>query len=444
MSMEVGGVTTESPVSTVTTEADSQICRDFLRNVCHRGRRCKFPHPAGVVVATKATASQSRNQTGGGGGADPLSFCHDFQNGQCARPSCRFLHCSVAEEREYRQSGVISAEALYDAIARGAELKLAPAEAPVCKDYARGDCARAAKCKYRHMSVEEIRAVLAGHAANSAGCNGTGGSVGSSDEPDSKRRHMGTVTEVSHRVFSGGAYSTSTSAIAAGATVPLVEYQIMENDNRILCRQLQELKKQVDVLKTTNEFLLDQNAQLRFSKPQPEPSPAGSAGATRVTTVSVPAVSLSTSMPAAAAAAPLAMAPISQPLAPGQTAQVVTVPGSMAAVPVSLARTPGTAAVAVSLASVSMQQPVAVASMSSIQTAEHPSSIQVAPLSTIQAAQSSLPSIQVATMSSIQPTQPPLQMNGPVACSISGAPVVSYPIVSQQLRPLHPSDLPAQ
>lgn len=57
---------------------DDNICRDFLRNVCRRGKRCKFKHP---------------EETDPGPPNKPvkidLTFCHDYQNGHCSRAMCR-------------------------------------------------------------------------------------------------------------------------------------------------------------------------------------------------------------------------------------------------------------------------------------------------------------------------------------------------------------------
>lgn len=68
---------------------DDNICRDFLRNVCRRGKRCKYRHPDDV---------EPGGGGGGTGGGGPqglmqfkadLTFCHDYQNGHCSRPLCR-------------------------------------------------------------------------------------------------------------------------------------------------------------------------------------------------------------------------------------------------------------------------------------------------------------------------------------------------------------------
>ena len=62
------------------------VCRDFLRNVCRRGERCKFSHPA----EKSDPSSEAKLQ-------DKMEFCHDYQNGRCSRSHCRFIHCMPGE-----------------------------------------------------------------------------------------------------------------------------------------------------------------------------------------------------------------------------------------------------------------------------------------------------------------------------------------------------------
>ncbi|PNJ44848.1 ZC3H10 isoform 2, partial [Pongo abelii] len=49
------------------------ICRDFLRNVCKRGKRCRYRHPDMSEVSNLGV---SKNE---------FIFCHDFQNKECSR-----------------------------------------------------------------------------------------------------------------------------------------------------------------------------------------------------------------------------------------------------------------------------------------------------------------------------------------------------------------------
>ena len=47
-------------------EKSGDICRDYLRNVCKRGKRCRYRHP-------------NPNEAQKMGRKQELTFCHDFQ-----------------------------------------------------------------------------------------------------------------------------------------------------------------------------------------------------------------------------------------------------------------------------------------------------------------------------------------------------------------------------
>ena len=70
----------------------SDICRDFLRNVCRRGKRCKYRHPGEPQSSECKKISE-------------YTFCHDYQNNGCNRPNCKFLHCTREEEDHARLTG---------------------------------------------------------------------------------------------------------------------------------------------------------------------------------------------------------------------------------------------------------------------------------------------------------------------------------------------------
>jgi len=72
------------------------VCRDFLRNVCVRGKRCRFLHSSSFP-SPKLSIPKRRVTT-------TLTFCHDFQNkGHCRRSNCQFVHCSKATANEYQK-----------------------------------------------------------------------------------------------------------------------------------------------------------------------------------------------------------------------------------------------------------------------------------------------------------------------------------------------------
>merc|ERR1719479_457367 len=53
----------------------------------------------------------------------------------------------------------------------------------------------------------------------------------------------------------------------------LADMDMIQQENMLLKSRVEELKKQVQELTTTNNFLLEQNAQLRLSVKGPQPQP---------------------------------------------------------------------------------------------------------------------------------------------------------------------------
>lgn len=117
------------------------VCRDYLRNVCRRGDRCRFLHPADptsarrdVIIASSSASHFYR----------PLVFCHDFQNATgCRRgSSCRFAHCSRDEEALYRRTGILPSHVQRKlALELAVTKSLLRGETPVCLDFIKaGGC----------------------------------------------------------------------------------------------------------------------------------------------------------------------------------------------------------------------------------------------------------------------------------------------------------------
>lgn len=159
---------------------NSDVCRDFLRNCCRRGANCRFSHPE--LSETKKCEIPL------------LTFCHDFQNRECRRPNCKFLHCSREDEELFKQTGKFPETVNYgfaaasqsstnggnqtnpvngnkfngpkkfnsnNANASNGNFVPAPnpgnfkeQEAPICKDFAKGDCFRGVKCKFKHVAPD--------------------------------------------------------------------------------------------------------------------------------------------------------------------------------------------------------------------------------------------------------------------------------------------------
>ncbi|XP_069826128.1 zinc finger CCCH domain-containing protein 10 [Dendropsophus ebraccatus] len=240
------------------------LCRDFLRNVCRRGKRCRFKHPDSSDVSDLGV---QKNE---------FVFCHDFQNKQCVRINCRFIHGTKEDEEHYKKTGELPAR-LRHKVAVG--LGLSPTdlankdEIPICRDFLKGDCQRGDRCKFRHLQRDydyqfeypcDIRAGALNTGLSSGGLPATtarsfehyGAHDGISETDFSSTYRFGDRFDdpvmKRRRVGYDGYYNASP-----------VEYRMLEEENVMLRRRIEELKKQVSILAATNEVLLDQNAQFR-------------------------------------------------------------------------------------------------------------------------------------------------------------------------------------
>ncbi|NWH81776.1 ZC3HA protein, partial [Piaya cayana] len=223
------------------------ICRDFLRNVCKRGKRCRFRHPD---ISEVTNLGVRKNE---------FIFCHDFQNKECVRLNCRFIHGTKEDEDCYKKTGELPPR-LRQKVAAGlglspADLPNSKEEVPICRDFLKGDCQRGAKCKFQHLQRDydyETR----GLAAREQGIVPAGRRYEPYDaiyddepEPVLKRRRVEGLHFESYDYGFGGARA--------------VEYRLLEEENILLRKRVEDLKKQVNNLMATNEVLLEQNAQFR-------------------------------------------------------------------------------------------------------------------------------------------------------------------------------------
>ena len=296
-----------SDTSETSEERIEDICRDFLRNVCKRGRRCKYRHPP---------ASEAREL----GKRHEFTFCHDFQNSGCRRANCRFIHCTREEEDYYKQTGQLPVR-LQQAAALGIgvlpnELPLLKGEVPICKDHLKGECKRGSRCKYRHISSTEYQSYEAPRtpvteanyvATTPAVTNGVYAATSYTEDfngfeydalapkrrkldatpavppppfnlsqppppiPDTTAQNHFTVTETNNNQYahpppaSNGAIVVPPPATYRILRTP-ADYRLLEEENVMLRRKVDELKKQVSDLAATNEVLLEQNARYRSNK----------------------------------------------------------------------------------------------------------------------------------------------------------------------------------
>ncbi|XP_014477188.1 PREDICTED: zinc finger CCCH domain-containing protein 10-like [Dinoponera quadriceps] len=406
-----------------TSESASRICRDFLRNVCHRGKRCKYLH------------ERSEDDP-----VEEYTFCHDFQNGMCNWPGCKFLHCTESEEKRFRATGELPPHVLN----RSKNGNTDKSDFPLCKDFIKGSCQRA-NCKFRHWKKEEPQHNMMSPSHHNASRpqhnfngttngNGTAGDVRRYEEdrnfhwqmedqhnnlvtnngynasshpadyigpPEPKRRIVSGETVVHFEASPLMGQHTTQPTVTSGYYYPVISNEaralVLEDENTFLRKKIEDLKKQVSDLTATNEFLLDQNAQLRMSGKR-----------TNVTAVTVPAVTITNTVPPSQAPTPQQM--VNAAVAAGT---LRTVAASVATVPVSIGTVAPVSMAAVSMAPVSMPPPIVTMAQQTISMSG---------------------SGPQATNQQPPNTQQPASL--PLAISAATAPLVSYPIMSQELRPV--------
>ncbi|XP_020282356.1 zinc finger CCCH domain-containing protein 10-like [Pseudomyrmex gracilis] len=414
--------------ATDVSDSPNRICRDFLRNVCHRGKRCKYLH------------ERSEDDP-----VEEYTFCHDFQNGMCNWPGCKFLHCTESEEKRFRATGELPPHVL----SRSKTGNNDKSEFTLCKDFIKGSCQRA-NCKFRHWKKEEPQHNIMSPSHHNASrpqhnFNGTSNGTGAGNDnrryEEDRNFHWQIEDQHNNLVTSNGGYNASSHPadymgppepkrrIVSGETVvhfeasPLVSQQhatqptvtpgyyypviprnearaiVLEDENALLRKKIEELKKQVSDLTATNEFLLDQNAQLRMSGKR----------TANVTAVTVPAVTITNTVPPSQAPTPQQM--VNAAVAAGT---LRTVTASVATVPVSIATVAPVSIAAVSMAPVSIPPPIVTMAQQTI---------SMSGSGPPQATNQQPPNTQ-------QPASLPLSISG------ATAPLVSYPIMTQELRPV--------
>ncbi|XP_006013834.1 zinc finger CCCH domain-containing protein 10 [Latimeria chalumnae] len=243
-------------ISSETSNGSDDICRDFLRNVCKRGKRCRFRHPD---ISEISDLGVKKNE---------FIFCHDFQNKECVRHNCKFIHSTKEDQEYYKKTGELPLH-LRQKVAAG--LGLSPADlahnkgdVPICRDYMKGECQRGAKCKFRHIqqTYEYDNTVIERVPLDP----GPPVSVRRYDRYEPYDGVYDTVRYdpyeplLKRRRIEGMRYETYEYG---HTTTRVMDYRYIEEENIMLRRRVEELKKQVSNLMAANEVLLDQNAQYR-------------------------------------------------------------------------------------------------------------------------------------------------------------------------------------
>jgi hypothetical protein len=239
-------------------EIPDDVCRDYMRNVCNRGQKCRFKHPdSGPEPKPEPTGLQ-----------DKVMFCHDFQNNRCARSNCKFIHCSKDAETEYLASGQSHTNRYLPPLVRdqiitkgvAADLPAVTGGVPVCKDFLKGKCVRRSRCKFRHLNPREYDMEMGNSgfppSQNLLQTFFEEGDIGERRGPMERKRRM-METGVGFEI----------------GPPPAQAFMMLQEENCQLKGRIGELEKKVSDLLATNEFLLDQNAQLRMGGAGQPPGP---------------------------------------------------------------------------------------------------------------------------------------------------------------------------
>lgn len=245
---------------TMASSSDNNICRDYMRNVCTRGKKCKYNHPEKEESSAAATLLQ-----------DSIVFCHDFQNrNDCSRRQhCRFIHCRKEEEEEFKRSGFLPPHIRDQAITKGVapDLPALYGARPICKDFLKGDCRRGRNCRFRHLSPRQYDMEMSNCYTNDYDSPGYG--YDGYDMPPMKRRRA-EYPEMGGYGDSVVPHPRGGPLDPRGPSHSLADMDMLQQENMLLKSRVEELKKQVQELTTTNNFLLEQNAHYRKG-PQPMP-----------------------------------------------------------------------------------------------------------------------------------------------------------------------------
>lgn len=242
-----------------TDYGDGEVCRNFLRGLCRRGQNCRFRHPNGVHLDGKDSNKFPSGE---------MDFCRDFQNAGCKRLNCRFVHCSREDEEQFKQTGQLPAH-----IRVGSSLPgVANNEIPVCMDFLKGDCKRAGRCKYRHVTqgqydmekLQKERLVMVQQQLYV-----TQQQLRTQLQPQVQlsiaAQSLASGIEAEKELLVAGVKRRYVDDVDRPVRTPEY-YQMIEEENIILRQKVEQLRKQVTDLTATNDLLLEQNVRYRSSQ----------------------------------------------------------------------------------------------------------------------------------------------------------------------------------
>lgn len=82
-------------------------------------------------------------------------ICKDFQNKSCCRAKCKFLHLTQEEEAEYNNTGKLPPHG-----GQPSKTHNSLFTDNVCRDYLNGKCKRGRRCRFNHLSENELHSSL--------------------------------------------------------------------------------------------------------------------------------------------------------------------------------------------------------------------------------------------------------------------------------------------
>lgn len=364
-------------------------------------------------------------QTRSGG----LVFCHDFQNTICSRINCKFVHGSRQDEDYYKLTGELPKNIPEFFTVKVTPESVGEGEVPLCKDFLKRECQRGKKCKFLHIAETRVQQ----------------NRTEDYDIPEAKRRHQenldaGTFQTITSRQVEyglrGERLSTSSSTTQCSyckqnsfntkihsycthtnGSNPL-ELGVLYEENLLLRKKVEELKKQVSDLMATNEFLLEQNAHFRIQ--------GKFSTATSVATVTLPAVTLASSV-----TVPVTTSVTVGPL--GSLSSVQTVP-ALATLPLvtTQSRTNLTASLPFAT-SVPLTQSTPLATMSIAPVTINQTTALAAQNPTLSAATATVTLTPTIDAAALQLQGPHLSNSALTFSGANGGPLVSYPIMTQSI-----------
>ena len=149
--------------------------------------------------------------------------------------------------------------------------------------------------------------------------------MGYGSEPPPMKRRRG---DFDPRGSAGGGGGGPMAYSSEPPNHAMADMDMLQQENMLLKSRVEELKKQVQELTTTNNFLLEQNAQLRLSVkgPQPQPIPMAPQPAPQPAVSMQPPISIEMPMATTSISmAPQQMAPVVQ----HESARMVSYPGRL-------------------------------------------------------------------------------------------------------------------